>query len=84
MRLSIKDRRNILHTMIREGQLQLEALRKECPHADKVGRYGSNTGNWCESDNTYWIRVECNDCGSTRTIYSDDPEYKTFDGVIER
>lgn len=63
---------------------ELLTLREACPHLDKTGKHGANTGNWCSTDDDYWISAECCDCGRTWTIYhSENPEgYRRFDGRI--
>lgn len=63
---------------------ELYALQDACPHNDKTGKYGSNTGNYDPSADCYWINVACCDCGRTWSIYDDEDGYKGFNGRIIR
>ena len=71
---------NMRHTLM----VELVAIQKACPHNDKTGRYGSNTGNYDPSADCYWINVSCEDCGRTWSIYDDEDGYKGFNGRIIR
>lgn len=72
--------------IIRRLNEEIVQLQNNCPHDKKIGTYGANTGNWCKSDDDYWISVTCLDCEKSYTIYhSEDPnKYKNFDGEIVR
>lgn len=52
-------------------------LQETCPHVDLSGEYDSNNGNWCSSDDSYWLHLHCNDCSKVWNIDSDNPEYRT-------
>jgi len=57
--------------------VKLKVLQEECPHEDLYGKYESNTGNWCSSDDSYWLHLKCNDCGKIWCIDADQLEYRT-------
>lgn len=42
---------------------QLRQLQEDCPHENKSSIHDSDTGNWCKSDDKYWIDHRCFDCG---------------------
>lgn len=50
----------------------------ECEHADLTGKYGSNTGNWCEQDDYYWLDLNCPTCGKRWSVDSEQPEYRLY------
>lgn len=82
--MTIKERMVRIVTMKNRLTQELHALQKACPHIDKTGVYGSNTGNYDPSADCYWISVNCHDCGRTWSIYSDEPGYRGFDGRIDK
>ena len=53
-----------LNKKISELSCQITELRKICPHENLVGVYKSDSGNWCSSDNSYWVELDCKDCGN--------------------
>lgn len=42
---------------------ELTILRSKCKHKNRTKKYKSDTGNWCISDDSYWIEFRCEDCG---------------------
>lgn len=58
---------------------QIGKIRATCKHPNVDMKYGSNTGNWSHTDDSYWIDVKCHDCGHQLRIYDDDIRYTTFD-----
>ena len=73
---------------INKLNLEIECFRNKCPHENITGRYKSNTGNWCPSDDSYWIDVNCLDCGKRITADSkeDSELYRklSLSGKVER
>jgi len=64
-------------------QQELKEYRQQCDHTDINYMYESNTGNWCESDDSYWLKVHCNNCG--HCMYFDkeeDPTNYRLQGII--
>lgn len=52
-------------TILKEIEKRQAAITKHlaiCPHKHHISRIGANTGNY-DGDNTYWVDVECLDCG---------------------
>jgi len=80
----IREQVNRIQAMRGRLQKELFAIQDSCPHTNKRGEYKANTGNWSQSDDSYWIDVNCDDCGKWWLIDSDQPDYSQFDGVITR
>lgn len=57
---------------------EIYAAQAECEHPDLTGKYGSNTGNWCEQDDSYWLDLWCPTCGKRWSVDSDDPAYRLY------
>jgi hypothetical protein len=53
-----------LKSEIKELQAKIEKIQSECSHPESARKEtrGSDTGNWCPQDNSYWIDVECGLC----------------------
>ena len=50
-------------------------LRDECPHDSVIAKYRGDSGNYDPNDNTYWVEVNCDDCGKYFSVYENkDPE----------
>jgi hypothetical protein len=47
---------------IAELQTQLYLHQKKCKHLNVVKKAGSNTGNWCPQDDSYWYDCFCPTC----------------------
>jgi hypothetical protein len=45
----------------------IKDIRETCPHEHLQGKFGANTGNWCSSDDSYWVDFVCQDCGKRWT-----------------
>ena len=82
--MTIKERVARIVRMRSRLSQELAELQADCPHTDKTGRYGANSGNYDPSDDCYWINVSCEDCGRTWSIYDDEDGYKGFNGRIIR
>lgn len=54
-----------------KAELELEQLQAECEHPNRLVKYGANTGNWCASDDSYWIDIFCPDCEKMWTVDQD-------------
>lgn len=57
--------------VIDRSQEVIDAMREECPHPPyfRSKKNGSNTGNWCPQDDTYWVDYSCAACGKQWTVY---------------
>lgn len=51
-------------------------LQKACTHPAASLRYRSDTGNWCPEGDSYWLEIDCPDCGFFESIDSTDPRYR--------
>ena len=69
---TVLERRNELDAIMKDARQMKWALQEECDHPLYTARYDGNTGNWCESDDTYWVVIKCPDCEFSETVYSDD------------
>jgi len=81
--MALIDQINKEHAKIARAQTKITELRASCPHntdwtmRGKFKQYpeyvkstpGSNTGNWCSADDTYWTEYECANCGQKWTEY---------------
>lgn len=38
-------------------------LQETCTHPNSTKHFRADTGNWCKSDDRYWVDYECPDCG---------------------
>lgn len=80
--MTIKEKVQRIHSMRNRLTLELQTIQENCPHADMQGKYKADTGNWCSSDDSYWIDAECLDCGKRFHIDSKGPGYRQFKGKI--
>jgi len=44
-------------------------IQKECSHPDVNKEYGSDTGNWDPSADSYWVNYTCPDCKKSWRVY---------------
>lgn len=59
-------------------QSQIDRIRLSCKHPNIEFENKSNTGNWCDADDSYWISIDCLDCGAKITFDSDQVGYTEF------
>jgi hypothetical protein len=76
--MSIVTRIKRAQDKISKGFAELKAVQDECSHPDLEGVYGSNTGNWCSADDSYWIDLKCPTCGKTWSVDGDDEKYRLY------
>lgn len=62
-------------------QNELKDIQNKCRHHNIKYKYGSNTNNWCDVDDTYWVDIECKDCGKRFTFFNSEPEYRLNDEI---
>lgn len=62
MTISTKTKVNKLRDKINKCVNEIKELQNSCKHPQLVGKYKSNTGNWCDVDNDYWVDFHCPDC----------------------
>lgn len=63
-----------IQNRIKGLQTQLQFIQDNCEHGNIAYKYKSNTGNYCPSDDSYWVDIKCLDCGCRKTYYDDDKE----------
>ena len=61
--LNILQRRIQIEQEIGQAYMNLKSLQEECTHPALVGTFRSDTGNWSEVDDNYWVEFKCPDCG---------------------
>lgn len=61
--MNISQKLQALHEIRVEAMRMIDALRNECPHDNYTVQYKGDTGNWCQSDDSYWVVINCPDCG---------------------
>lgn len=69
--MNIAEKRQALEQIRADAQRLLLDLRTQCDHGNYTAKYGGNTGNWCESDDSYWVDFNCPECGWTKREYSE-------------
>jgi hypothetical protein len=75
--MKIETRVKQLLVKIENYQMELKEIQNNlCDHKEATFTYHSNTGNWCPSDNTYWIHVTCPTCRRIWNVYSTETEYR--------
>lgn len=63
---------------------QLISIQDKCDHQKAFYSYGSDTGNWCSSDDSYWIDLWCPICRKRwRVNYDSDEGYNIPEGAVE-
>jgi hypothetical protein len=67
----VQRRRDTLQRRIQKSNQDLTMLRNECGHPNVTKKYGSNTGNYDPSSDSYWIDWHCPDCGKFWTTDQD-------------
>ena len=57
---------------------QIKELQSQCMHENFTGYYECDTGNWCKSDDSYWINLICLDCDLKRFVSyeTNEAEYR--------
>lgn len=79
--MNISEKKDAIQQVIVDAKALLKSLQEECPHESGSYAYGSNTGNWCPSDDSYWRNHHCSDCDGQWREWSEDnygvknPEY---------
>ena len=70
------DSKQRIETAIRE-------LQSVCTHSQAVVNKDCDTGNWCSSDDSYWVTVKCPSCGYYKRFDSVDDvaEYKKWSNL---
>lgn len=58
----IKRRYNTIMKQIDALEQEIYALQASCPHTHVDTKYGSNTGNYDPTADSYWIDFHCTDC----------------------
>jgi len=59
----IKRKREDIKAKIAKLVSEYAALQEFCTHPNVTKKYDSDTGNYCKSDDRYWIEYTCPDCG---------------------
>lgn len=71
--MNISDKMKALTEIIRDANLMIDDLRKECTHNDYSVSYHSNIG-YVRDDDDFWCRLHCNTCGFTDGYSSEGSE----------
>jgi len=61
-----------------------ELLKSQCTHEGLLGEYGANTGNYCSSDNSYWVNFKCPQCDKCWREDQDKQQYKQGNHYTEQ
>ena len=76
--LNILQRRIQIEQEIAQAYMNLKSLQEECTHPSLIGVFKADTGNWCPSDDAYWVDFKCPDCGKH---WTEDQSDTTLDRV---
>lgn len=58
----VQRRRDTLYRRMQRSEHDLKMLQRECEHPNVEKKYGSDTGNYDPSADSYWIDWRCPDC----------------------
>jgi hypothetical protein len=61
-------RRKTIDNQLEKWYNAEKELQSICQHPNVIKKYESDTGNWCRSDDSYWIRYHCPDCDKRWTV----------------
>ena len=70
-----KKKHQVLTKLLGRIYSRITKNQQDCPHEGLVGKYEANTGNWCASDDRYWVEFSCPDCGKRWTEDQDATRY---------
>lgn len=76
--MNIKEKLDTINQIIIDAKDLKNALQDECEHPLYTAKYGGDSGNWCSSDDSYWVDLHCPDCDWRMRAYSDCPETKGY------
>lgn len=76
--MDIKDKLKKANNYLTKGYRLINEAQEECLHEELEGKFESDTGNWCSSEDSYWVELNCKICEKRWVIYSDDPEYRKY------
>ena len=51
---------------------KVKALEEVCPHSNVDVKLKGDSGNWCPAEDSYWVEVDCLDCGFRGSYDSKD------------
>jgi len=71
MTISIKKRMQRLQAKKQKIHEEIVAVQTAYPHADLKSTWGSDTGNWDPSADSYWKDYHCQDCDKRWRVYSE-------------
>ncbi len=60
--MKISTRITRLKDKIQKARQEITVIQDACPHHRLVGKFYSDTGNYCSSDDSYWVELECPEC----------------------
>lgn len=68
-----------LRSMISQAQSLIREVQRNCPHDNVTVAHRANSGNYDPSADSYWVDVDCLDCGSSMSYDADkDPTNYRF------
>jgi len=59
----------LLEDTIYNIELMIGEIQAKCEHLNHEKQYGSNTGNYDPTADSYWITYKCKDCAKRWTVY---------------
>lgn len=76
--MNVKSKIKKSEKLFEQARALVKAAQEECNHPNLLGKYESNTGNWCVNDDEYWLNLKCPDCKKYWTVMSTEPDYAKY------
>ncbi|MFI3218334.1 MAG: hypothetical protein QX189_04365 [Methylococcales bacterium] len=55
------------YDLIQSLWAEIKVIQGNCAHVGLIGKFRADTGNYCKSDDSYWVEFQCLDCGKQWT-----------------
>lgn len=72
----INELRRIIASSCTDERVELDDLLTTCDHEYGTYMYSADIGNYCPSDDSYWINTKCDICGKMDAHDSNTKEYR--------
>lgn len=66
---NIRQTYEVLMDHLNKVNTHIEMLRNQCAHPDATCEYGADVGNYDPSENCYFVKYTCPDCGKRWTRF---------------
>ena len=55
---------------------EIKMIQANCAHVGLTGKFKGDTGNYCKSDDSYWVEFKCLNCGKQWVEDQKEVSYK--------